>query len=119
MKTRGRKPHLPEILPLDQRSLERITLNRTAPWYQVQHAWILLDVAAGKPIEEIAYRNRCDRTTVWRICRRYESDGLSRSILDEERLGHPRDISPSAASGGRQTRLSGTNRKGFAHYSLE
>jgi transposase len=63
-------------------------------WFQVQHARIVLAVAAGEPIQAVAARLECDRATVWRVCRRYEQGGLRELLLDEPRVGRPQEISP-------------------------
>ena len=44
----------------------------------MQHARIVLAVAAGERVGDLAARLECDRTTVWRVCRRYEQGGLTR-----------------------------------------
>jgi transposase len=63
-------------------------------WFQVQHARIVLAVAAGEPIQAIAARLEYDRATVWRVCRRYEQGGLQELLLDELRIGRRQEISP-------------------------
>ena len=63
----------------------------------MERARIILAVAEGKPVEDLATYMYYDRSTIWRICRRYEEDGLEKLFFDEQRLGHPQDISPCAA----------------------
>jgi hypothetical protein len=72
---RGRSPRPLEIAPQDVSILQTIARSRSLPWYQIQRAQILLAVAAGEPIRQLAVRTQCDPSTVWRICRRYESAG--------------------------------------------
>src|SRR5688572_13050304 len=73
----GRKPRPVKLADADIPVLQAVARHRRLCWFQVQHARILLAVAAGEPIQAIASRLECDRTTVWRLCRRYEQAGLS------------------------------------------
>jgi hypothetical protein len=84
---RGRKPRPIVLLAPDLATLESIARSRRLPWYQVQHARIVLAVAAGEPIQEVAYRMECDPATVWRVCRRYEQGGLKQLLEDAPRPG--------------------------------
>jgi hypothetical protein len=36
-----------------------------------------------------------ERTTVWRVCQRYQDDGLSAALYDAPRSGRPRFFSPT------------------------
>src|SRR6516164_2272064 len=94
---RGRKPRPLTIAASDLPILQAVAHARHLPWFQVQHARIVLAVAAGEPIHSVAARMECDRATVWRLCRRYEHGGWLRLLLDEPHLGHPQEISPPAA----------------------
>src|SRR5262245_66685508 len=94
---RGRKPRPLSIAPADQPILEGLARSRRLAFYQVQHARIVLAVAAGEPVQAVAARLECDRATVWRVCRRYEQGGLKGLLLDQPRLGRPQEISPPAA----------------------
>src|SRR5205807_9234062 len=88
-------------------------------WFQVQHARIVLAVAAGEPIQAIAFRMECDRSTVWRICRRYEQGGLKELLLDDPRLGRPQEISPPPARPDRRVSLPGTSGRGTSYHPLD
>jgi len=68
--------------------------SRRLAGFQIQHARIVLAVAAGEPIQAVASRLECDRATVWRVCRRYERGGLKELLLDDHRVGRPQEISP-------------------------
>src|SRR5215207_10266020 len=102
---RGRKPRPLAIASADQPILEAVAHSRRLSFYQVQHARIVLAVAGGEPIRAVAGRLGCDRTTVWRVCHRYEQGGLKSLLLDEPRLGRPQEISPPAACPDRRTGL--------------
>src|SRR5262245_47370154 len=94
---RGRKPRPVKLADADIPVLEAVSHHHRLCWFQVQHARIVLAVAAGDPIGQIASRLGCDRTTIWRACRRYEQGGLSKLLLDDLRPGRPQEISPPAA----------------------
>src|SRR5919204_6056686 len=106
---RGRKPRSLTIADTDRPILQAVAHARHLAWYQVQHARIVLAVAAGEPIQSVASRLECDRATVWRVCRRYQQGGLKELLLDEPRLGRPQEISPPAASPDRRTGLPGAD----------
>jgi hypothetical protein len=36
-----------------------------------------------------------ERTTVWRVCQRYQDEGLSAALYDAPRSGRPRVFSPA------------------------
>jgi Asp/Glu/hydantoin racemase len=73
---RGRKPNAPAIAPADLPVLRRIARSRRLPVFQVVRANILLALAAGDRVAVIAAQARCDASTVWRTCRRYERAGM-------------------------------------------
>ncbi|MHB1427056.1 MAG: IS630 family transposase [Gemmataceae bacterium] len=91
---RGRLPRPLTIADADAPVLQGVARSRRLAWFQVQHARIVLAVAAGEPIQEVASRMECDRATVWRVCRRYEQGGLKDLLLDDPRVGRPQEISP-------------------------
>ena len=91
---RGRKPLVLKIAPHDAPLLQQIARSRSLPWYQIQRARIVLGVAAGEPIQLLAIRTQCDRTTIWRTCRRYEDSGLPGLLAGPQRTGRPARISP-------------------------
>src|SRR5258708_35450815 len=94
---RGRKPRPLIVAAADLPILQAVARARRLAWFQVQHARIVLAVAAGEPIGVIADRLECDPATVWRVARRYEQCGLKALLLDEPHLGRPQEISPPAA----------------------
>lgn len=116
---RGRKPRLVTIAAADLPILQAVAHARHLAWFQVQHARIVLAVAAGQPIQTVAAHVECDRATVWRICRRYEQQGLRGLLVDEPRLGRPQEISPPAARPDRPTGLLGAGRRRPAPHPLD
>ena len=116
---RGRRPRPLTLADADTPVLRAVARSRRLAWFQVQHARIVLAVAAGEPTRAIASRLECDRATVWRVCRRYEQGGLTRLLLDDPRVGRPQEISPPAAGPDRRTGLPGADRRGAAHHPLD
>jgi hypothetical protein len=107
---RGRKPRRLTLPDADTPVLQAVAHSRRLAWFQVQHARIVLAVAAGEPVQVVAARLECDRATVWRVCRRYEHGGLKELLLDDPRLGRPQEISPPPARSACRTGLPGTDR---------
>src|SRR5438876_10023598 len=105
---RGRKPRSVTIPDADLPILQAVARSRHLAWFQVQHARIVLAVAAGEPIQAVASRLECDRATVWRVCRRYAQGGLSRLLSDDPPLGRPQESPRPPAGPDRRTGLSGT-----------
>src|ERR1700730_9717783 len=91
---RGRTPRPLAVAAADAPILRAVARSRHLSFFQVEHARIVLAVAAGAPIQSIASRLECDRATVWRVCRRYEQGGLKKLLQDHPRLGRPQEISP-------------------------
>src|SRR6266851_3706665 len=116
---RGRKPRALTVAGADTPVLEAVAHSRRLAWFQVQHARIVLAVAAGESIQAVASRMECDRATVWRVCRRYEQGGLHDLLLDDPRVGRPPEISPPPARPNGRTGLPGTDRRRTAHHPLD
>jgi hypothetical protein len=102
---RGRRPRPLAITRDDLSSLLSVVEQLSLPAYQVQRARIVLGVAAGEPITELAERNYCDPATVWRVCRRYEHGGLDVLLAAPTGRGRAARISPPAAGSDRRTGL--------------
>lgn len=73
---RGRRARPLDIVSADVPILQHVARSRSQPWFQVQHARILLAVSAGQRIQSVAVQMQCHETTIWRLCRRYEQQGL-------------------------------------------
>src|SRR6266513_5318038 len=95
---RGRKARPLDIAASDVPILQHIARSRSLPWFQVQHARILLAVRAGQRIQAIASQMQCDEATVWRLCRRYEQGGLVAVLRETERSGRPQRLSPPCSA---------------------
>jgi hypothetical protein len=115
---RGRRPRSLTVLATDRPILEFVAHGRRLAWFQVQHARIILAIAAGERVGDLATRLECDRTTIWRVCRRYEQGGLKQLLQDDPRQGHPLEIPPPPTGPDRRTRLPGARRPRSAHHPL-
>src|SRR3954470_16924602 len=91
---RGRKPRPLTVAAADLPILQAVARARCLAWFQVQHARIVLAVAAGESIGAITDRLECDPAPVWRVRRRYEQGGLKALLLDEPREGGRRRFPP-------------------------
>jgi hypothetical protein len=116
---RGRKPRRVSIAKSDISTLQQVARSRVLPWFQVQRARVILAVADGERVQTVALQMQCDPSTVWRICRRYEQGGIERLLSEAPREGRLPQISPSAESTSRSTRLPGAYCQGSAYYPLE
>jgi hypothetical protein len=117
---RGRTPR-PLALPRhDQAILQHVARTDSLPWYQVRRARIVLALAAGERVQNIALRLECDPATVWRTCQRYSRLGLGGLLADGRQQGSGRSvrISPPAARSHYPTGLPGTDCQGVAHHPL-
>lgn len=103
---RGRKPQVLQIAPDDKPLLQQMARSQTRPWYQVQHARIVLAIAAGERVQAVTSQLQCDPSTVWRVCRRYEQTGMTGVVERTQRTGRPLRISPPAAGANCPTGLS-------------
>jgi hypothetical protein len=115
---RGRRPRPLSIAPEDLPSLQQIARSDSLPWSQVRRARIVLANARGVRTSTIAFQVQCDEATVWRTCRRYETDGLTGLLAPPGRSGRPERISPPAASRDRRPGLPGAGGPGPAHHPL-
>src|SRR5512135_601244 len=86
---RGRKPRPFSVAPGDLPLLQEVARSRSLLFFQVQHARIVLAVAEGQRVQEVAAQMRCDPSTVWRLCRRYEQGGLAWLLADLPRRFPP------------------------------
>ena len=107
---RGRKPSPFSLRCADLPTLRQFAHSRTLAFATVQRARIVLAVAAGQGIQDVAGLQQCDPATVWRLCRRYEQGGLHRLLHDLPRCGRPQRIPPPPARPDRRLGLPGTHR---------
>ena len=115
---RGRRPRPLTLAAEDAAILRTMARSRSLPWFQVQHARILLGRAGGQRVQSLAAQMQCDPTTVWRVCRGYERHGLDVVLWEADRPGRPQRLSPPAARSGRAVGLPGAHRQGVAHHPL-
>jgi len=74
---RGRRPRTLVVQPADLAVLQQIARSKVRPAFQVLRARALLGVTSGEPIAAVADQTRFDPASVWRLCRRYEKQGLA------------------------------------------
>jgi hypothetical protein len=103
---RGRKPRIAAIAPADLPVLQQVSRSDLSPWFQVRRARLLLGLAGGQPVSELAFQMACDESTVWRTARLYEQAGLAGLLTEPARLGRPTRLSPPAARRDRRSGLS-------------
>src|SRR5437763_15425629 len=116
---RGRRPRPLTLDADDIAILQWLARCRSQPWFQIQHARILLGIAAGQRVKTLAREVQCDAATVWRICRGYEQHGLDAVLWEAPRPGRPQQLSPPAACSDRAVGLSGTDCQRVAYHALE
>jgi hypothetical protein len=114
----GRKPRPLSIDPADLPRLQQIARSDSLPWFLVRRARIVLANACGVPSSTIAFQVQCDESTIWRTCRRYETDGLTGFLAPPCRSGRPERISPPPASPDCRLGLPGAGGPGTAHHPL-
>jgi Winged helix-turn helix len=107
---RGRLPGAVSLDECDLSLLHQVARSAHLPFFQVQRARVMLAMAQGKRVQAVAAGNGCDRTTIWRICQRYEHGGASRLFRHASRRGSPPRLSPPPASPDCGTGLPGTHR---------
>ena len=94
---RRRPPRLINLLPDEVGILEALIRDGSTPQRVAQRARILLAMAdPGTGVVDLGERLDADRSTVWRVCRRYEVEGLA-ALVDAPRSGRPRTLSPPGA----------------------
>jgi len=91
---RGRKPCPLALATSDAAVLQRVSRSRVEPFFHVQRARAILEVANGERIQAVASHLHCDPSTIWRICRRYEQGGVDQLLTDRPRTGRPQQLSP-------------------------
>lgn len=91
---RGRKPEPFVLKPQDEQALHELLQDGQTPWRVARRAQILLSRAAPAPrVGLVSAQVELDRTTVWRVCERYQNAGLEAALYDAPRVGHPRVFS--------------------------
>lgn len=97
----GREPHRAQLTRADREELEHLVRDGHTEQRVARRAQILLAMAQPDAmVEEVADQGEVARTTVWRVCHRYEERGLN-AVYDAARAGRPRVISPLGAGANR------------------
>jgi transposase len=86
---RGRRPRALPIAPADHAILEWVARGERLPRYQARRARIILGVARGEHLTQLAAQLGCHQSTIWRVCRRYERGGLSGLLSDGRKKYEP------------------------------
>jgi hypothetical protein len=94
---RGRQPERLQLKPKDARELRRLLRDGHTPQRVAQRARTLLACARAQPRQQVASKVDQHRTTVWRVCNRYDQAGLLAALYDAPRTGRPRVFSPPPA----------------------
>jgi hypothetical protein len=92
----GRKPRGVRLRAEDIPRLEALVRRGKTEQRVARRARILLEIHRGKRVQEVCRQVGEHRTTVWRVCRRYEARGIE-AVYDAPRSGRPRRISPPGA----------------------
>src|SRR5437763_1751844 len=91
----GHKPDRFVLKRKDLASLGELLRDGQTPLKVARRAQILPGRANGKqPIASLEEKVEQDRTTIWRVCRRYREGGLDAALYDAPRSGRPRVFSP-------------------------
>jgi len=97
---RGKTPRPLTVTPSDLQTLQTIARCRIEPFFRVQRARLIIGVATGQRIQDLAERLDCDVATVWRTCRRFEARGLSGVLARPRHRPGPATSLPTATPPG-------------------
>lgn len=91
----GRIPEKFVLERKDKTRLLELLHDGQTPLKVARRALILLGRAAKEQsIATLEAKVEQDRTTIWRVCARYEEGGLEAALYDAPRSGRPRVFSP-------------------------
>jgi len=92
---RGRKPDQFSLKPKDKLDLRKLLRAGQTPLKVARRARILLERSDAKQrIRPLGEKVEQERTTIWRVCERYDQGGLDAALYDAVRSGRPRVFSP-------------------------
>ena len=92
----GRPPDKFVLKRKDKLFLLEVLRDGQTPLKVARRAQILLGRTNGRQfIADLEEKVEQDRTTIWRVCERYEDGGLDAALYDALRSGHPRVFSPA------------------------
>ena len=93
----GRPPDKFVLKRKDKALLLDVLRDGQTPLKVTRRALILLGRANGQQsIATLEEKVEQDRTTIWRVCERYEDGGLDAALYDAPRAGHPRVFPPAS-----------------------
>ncbi len=97
---RGRKPRQLNVNPDDIPRLRRIARNAERPWASVRMARVVLAIADGERVQDVAERIQCDPATVWRIARAFEQRGMKGfgPMRERRRTSRPQQLEAGHAT---------------------
>lgn len=91
----GRKPDEFVLKRKDAAFLRELLRNGRTPLRVARRAQILLGrTDAEQRVGSLGEKVEQDRTTIWRVCARYQESGLDAALYDAPRSGRPRVFSP-------------------------
>ncbi len=87
----GRKPQKFVLKPKDKAYLQDLLRDGQTPLRVARRAEILLGRAErDQGIVQLSEKVRENPSTIWRVCRRYQQQGLQAALYDARRSGRPR-----------------------------
>jgi hypothetical protein len=93
----GRSPDKFVLKRKDKTFLLEVLRDGQTSLKVARRALILLGRANGQQsIATLEEKVEQDRTTIWRVCGRYEDGGLDAALYDAPRSGRPRVFSPAS-----------------------
>lgn len=93
----GRHPDKFVLKRKDRAVLLEVLRDGRTPLKVARRALILLGRANDQQsIATLEEKVEQDRTTIWRVCERYEDGGLDTALYDAPRSGRPRVFSPAS-----------------------
>jgi len=93
----GRSPDKFVLKRKDKTFLLDVLRDGQTPLKVARRALILLGRANGQQsIATLEEKVERDRTTIWRVCERYEDGGVDAALNDAPRSGCPRVFSPAS-----------------------
>ena len=92
----GRPPDKFVLKRKDKAFLLALLRDSQTPLKVARRAQMLLGRTNGKQsLAALGEKVEQDRTTIWRVCERYEEGGLDTALYDAPRSGRPRVFSPT------------------------
>lgn len=94
---RRRQPHLIALTEADRNTLQELIHDGRIQQRIARRARVLLAMEdSATVVQELAQRVAMTRTGIWRLCRRYEKEGIT-VVEAAPQSGKPRHFSPLSA----------------------